>query len=94
MDVAPIALKGDQRETLEAMRDALAQAMDDAPATVKAQIASQLRAVLADLRALPSAPVTQPAGVVTIADAKQRRAARQSAATAAPEPTARSRKRG
>jgi uncharacterized protein (DUF2267 family) len=94
MAVADVAKLGDQRATLEAMRDALATAMDEAPDTVKAQVASQLRQVLADLRALPQAPAVQPAGVVTIADAKQRRAARQSAATAAPEPKARSRKRG
>jgi hypothetical protein len=75
---------GDQRSALEAMRDVLAEAMDEAPATVKAQIASQLRQVLADLRSLPAAPVAAPAGVVTIADAKSRRAARQSAAEAEP----------
>jgi hypothetical protein len=84
----------DHRGALEAMRDALAEAFDECPPTVKAQVASQLRAVLADIRALPAAPVAAPAGVVTIADAKSRRAARQSAAEAPAAAKAGGRKRG
>lgn len=84
----------DQRAMLEALRDDLAKAFDNAPDTVKPQIAAQLRATLADLRAMPGPPVELPKGVVSVEDAKQRRAARQSAAEAPPVAKAGGRKRG
>ena len=47
--VADAAKTGDRRQTLEAMRDTLATAFDDAPAAVIAQIAGRLSAILAEL---------------------------------------------
>jgi hypothetical protein len=89
VSVAEAVASGDVRRALEAIRDDLAVALDAADVNMKPQIAGQLRAVLADLRALPSAPVAQPDGVVTIDDAKAKRAARQqSAAAAASAPAA------
>ena len=49
------AASGDHRRALEAMRDKLAVAMDDAPDMVVAQIAARLQAVLAELAGLPVA---------------------------------------
>lgn len=87
---------GDHRSILEALRVVLAESLDDegTPVYAKAQLARELRNVLADLRALPAPPVDQPAGVVTIADAKAKRAARQSAAAAEPAAKTGGRKRG
>ena len=48
-----VALTGDRRRTLEAMRDKLARDMDDAPPAVVAQIAGRLAAVLAEIDGLP-----------------------------------------
>lgn len=53
MKIAAAAAKGDQRKTLEAMRDKLARDMDEAPPAVVAQIAGRLAAILADLANLP-----------------------------------------
>ena len=44
--ITEAAAGGDELETLQAMRDSLAAAMDDAPATVVAQISGRLEAVL------------------------------------------------
>lgn len=100
-DLVTAVSSGGYRAALEALRDELALAFDEASAGVKPQVASQLRAVLADINALPSAPVAQPAGVVTLGDAKAKREARIAAAAggvpaskAAPRAKAGSRKRG
>lgn len=99
-DLVTAVSSGDYRAALEAVRDELALAFDEASAGVKPQVASQLRAVLADINALPSAPVAQPAGVVTLGDAKAKREARiaaaigKSAAEVAPRAKAGGRKRG
>jgi len=53
VSVATVAATGDRRKTLEAMRDKLAEAFDEAPPAVVAQIAGRLSAVLAELEALP-----------------------------------------
>ena len=82
VSVAGVARGGDVRLTLEAVRDVLAQALDDADANVKPQVAAQLRATLQDLAGLPPVEVRRE-GVVTIGDAKRRRADRQSGASAA-----------
>lgn len=66
---------GDRRRALEALRDRLAADLDVAPVTVAAQIAGQLRAVLADIAGLP--------GVVERSasdDLAKRRKARRAAA--------------
>jgi hypothetical protein len=70
---------GNTRESLEAMRDELAAAMAQAPATVIAQIAARLQAVIEALDALPKAKK------VTRADqlAKQRTRRRAAAASGA-----------
>jgi hypothetical protein len=52
VSVAEAARTGDRRATLEAMRDTLAVAFDDAPPAVVAQIAGRLSAILAELEAL------------------------------------------
>lgn len=53
--VEQVARAGDRRRTLEALRDRLARDLDEAPATVSAQLASQLRETLRELDALPIA---------------------------------------
>lgn len=89
------AQSGDTRRALETLRDELASAFDLAPPTVCAQIAAQYRATLADLAALAPVKMTSTIpGVVTLDDAKAKRAARQSAATAAPATKPSRRKRG
>mgnify|MGYP003426066461 CR=1 FL=1 len=72
----------DPRVALEAVRKDLAQAFIDADVNVKAQVAAQLRAVLADIRSLPALPQPVPSGVVTLDAAKARRADRQQSAAA------------
>jgi transposase len=52
MGIADIAASGDRIKTLEAVRDKLATDLDVAPATVTAQLASQLSKVLAELAEL------------------------------------------
>ena len=52
LSVAEVAASGDERATLEAMRDRLAQAMDEAPDAVVAQVAGRLQHVLARLAEL------------------------------------------
>jgi hypothetical protein len=49
MAIADIAATGDRIKTLEAVRDKLAADLDVAPATVTAQLASQLSKVFAEL---------------------------------------------
>jgi hypothetical protein len=51
--LAATARDGDLRATLEAMRDDLAAAMEDADPAIKAQLSGQLRRVLEDLASLP-----------------------------------------
>jgi hypothetical protein len=50
--IGDIARTGDRRKTLEAMRDKLADDMDQAPPAVVAQIAARLQSVLDDLEKL------------------------------------------
>jgi len=52
--VEAAAKSGDERSTLEAMRDALAAALDAADPAVKAQLSGQLVKVLERLASLPS----------------------------------------
>ena len=54
MAIADVALTGDRRATLEAMRDKLAADMDAAPPAVVAQIAGRLSAVLLELEEIGS----------------------------------------
>ena len=53
--VADAAATGDQRATLEALRDHLAGQLELCEPAVAAQIAGQLRQVLKDLAAIPAA---------------------------------------
>jgi hypothetical protein len=79
MTVLEAAQIGDEVAALEAMRDKLAAAMDEAPPTVVAQINAQLAANLKRLSEL------RPSGKVTIDDAlAERRAARADGAKPAP----------
>lgn len=53
-DLATVVKDGDLRKSLEALRDQLAQAMDEANPAIKAQLAGRLQAVLTQLDALPA----------------------------------------
>lgn len=57
MALSAAAKSGDRRKALEALRDELARALEDADVAVKAQLAGQLRATLKDLDELPSVSV-------------------------------------
>jgi len=72
-DVLAAAQSGDELAALEAMRDHLAAAMDEAPPTVVAQVASRLQAVLERISEL------RPAGKVTLEDALAERRRRRTA---------------
>jgi hypothetical protein len=52
MSLAEVAALGDRLKTLQALRDRLASDIDAAPATVTAQLASQLTKVLAEIAEL------------------------------------------
>lgn len=60
MALSAAAKSGDRRKALEALRDELARALEDADVAVKAQLAGQLRATLKDLDELPSVSVDSP----------------------------------
>jgi hypothetical protein len=68
---------GNLRASLEALRDRLALAMEEASSGVQPQIAAQLRGVLKDLDALPDGKK-----VTTADDLRNRREARRSQAAA------------
>jgi uncharacterized protein (DUF2267 family) len=51
---APIGARVDHRQRLEVIRDQLTDAMLEADASVKAQIAGQLRQVLREIAELPA----------------------------------------
>jgi hypothetical protein len=71
MSVLGAARSGDEVQALEAMRDKLAEAMDDSEPAVVAQIAGRLESVLRRLGEL------RPAGKVTLNDALAERRARR-----------------
>ena len=71
MSIEDAARTGDRRKALEAMRDAMAAAMDIAEPAVIAQIAGRLAAVLKELDELGSSKK-----VTGLDELKQRRAAR------------------
>jgi hypothetical protein len=76
--VLPAAQSNDRRAALVALRDTLAEAIDLAEPQVVAQLAGQLRQVLAEIDSLPAA------GVKSLTDElKEKRAARRAAAKAA-----------
>lgn len=84
------AKAGKDREALEALRDLLAERVEadaDAGAGTTAQIAAQLRAVLADIRSLPRVDVPRAegaqSGITDIASAVAARADRVAKAKAA-----------
>lgn len=84
------AKAGKDRESLEALRDLLAERVEadaEAGAGTTAQIAAQLRQVLADIRTLPrvEAPRAEgaPSGITDIADAVRSREDRIAKAKAA-----------
>ena len=55
LSILAAAQSGDRLATLVAMRDKLADDMDNAPAAVVAQISARLQLVLADIAGLPVA---------------------------------------
>jgi len=66
------AKSGDRRRALEALRDELAAALEQADVAVKAQLAGQLRAALKELDELPKVSVESP-----LEKAKKKRAERR-----------------
>ena len=73
--LADVIATGTRREQLEALRDHLAQELENAPAGIAiAPIAAQLRSVLADLESLPTGKGS------TVDDLAQRRASRRAEA--------------
>lgn len=76
--VAAAAASGDRLRTLRAMRDVLAQAMDEAPAAVVAQVAARLQSVVAEIEAVER---QQPQRSV-VDELRRRRAEREGAAGA------------
>ena len=54
MTLSTVVGEGDRRRALEAMRDALAAAMEQSDPNVMAQIAGQLRQVLREIDELPA----------------------------------------
>ena len=71
MSVHAVAVAGDRRATLVALRDKLAFEIDDAPSTVVAQLAGQLSKVLAELDGL-----AEPGKVSSLDELEKRRADR------------------
>jgi hypothetical protein len=78
-------LRGSHREALEALRDELADSMEDADPNVKPQFAARIQAVLTELASLPD-----PKGTA-VDDLVARRAARRAAADAKLRPKQRRR---
>lgn len=85
------AQSGDARRALVALRDGLAKAFDDADVNLKPQISGQLRAVLADLAALPVEKKATPVDEIRARREARRAAAAASAAPAVPGKQRRSR---
>jgi len=75
--LAEVVKTGTYREQLEALRDKLAADMDGVDSKVVAQVASQLRAVLKDIAALPDSKK-----VTAADDLRNRREARRAQAQA------------
>mgnify|MGYP000985978425 CR=1 FL=1 len=75
---------GDRREALEALRRKLADTIAEAPPHAMAALSGQLRGVVKELADMPGAGAGLPDGVLTIAAAKDRRAARRAGSTATP----------
>lgn len=88
MSVSAAAVSGSTRQMLEAMRDVLAAAMDDADAAVKAQVSGQLLKVVAAIAALPSE------GTSLTDDLAQRRSDRVATARASAPPKRQREQRG
>ncbi len=72
MAMLDAAKSGDRRRALEALRDELAAALEQADVAVKAQLAGQLRAALKELDELPKVSVESP-----LEKAKKKRAERR-----------------
>lgn len=72
MAMLDAAKSGDRRKALEALRDELAAALEQADVAVKAQLAGQLRAALKELDELPKVSVESP-----LEKAKKKRAERR-----------------
>jgi hypothetical protein len=72
MAMLDAARSGDRRQALEALRDELAAALEQADVAVKAQLAGQLRAALKELDELPKVSAESP-----LEAAKRKRAARR-----------------
>lgn len=72
MAMLDAAKSGDRRRALEALRDELAAALEQADMAVKAQLAGQLRAALKELDELPKVSVESP-----LEKAKKKRAERR-----------------
>ena len=87
-DLATVVKDGDLRKSLEALRDQLAQAMDEANPAIKAQLAGRLQAVLTQLADMPT---TQGSALDDLA---KRRADRVSDAKPEVVATGKGRKRG
>jgi len=54
MSLQTVLSDGDRRQSLEALRDAIAEAMQDAEPRAFAQLAGQLRQVLREIEELPA----------------------------------------
>ncbi len=88
MTIAEAAATDDRKATLIAMRDKLAQDMDDAPPAVVAQIAARLSAVLVELEELAA-----PEKVSPLDELDQRRQGRGATPDAVAHPIEPKRKR-
>lgn len=75
VSIVVAAGSGDRRAALEALRDKLARDLDEAPASVSAQLAAQFRATVAELAELPV-----PGERSVVDDLERRRADRRAAA--------------
>ena len=76
LGLADVVANGNRRDSLEALRDHLAQELENAPAGLAiGPIANQLRVVLAELDALPDARQES-----TVDDLAKRRSTRRAAA--------------
>jgi hypothetical protein len=84
--VLAAAQSDDARRALVALRDGLAKAFDAADVNLKPQISGQLRAVLADLAALPAEKKATP-----VDEIRARREARKAAPKVAAKVTAKAR---
>lgn len=74
-EFADVISEGDRRRSLEALRDKLARAMDEASSGVVPQVAAQLRATLKEIAELPDGKK-----VTTADELRDRRKARLAAA--------------